>query len=71
MSHKYHLMMQNDINTYGCTQWFFFRVHNNKLKGKVTFNILNLLKNYSAYENGMKINICSQSNDYTWTRGGT
>ena len=26
-------MMQNDINTYGCTQWFFFRVLNKALNG--------------------------------------
>lgn len=27
---EYNLMMQNDINTYGHTQWFYFRVVNTK-----------------------------------------
>jgi hypothetical protein len=27
---EYNLLMQNDVNTQGHTQWFFFRVQNTK-----------------------------------------
>jgi hypothetical protein len=42
-NHCYHLMMQNDINTYGCTQWFFFKA-NNKCSVRATFYINNFYK---------------------------
>lgn len=35
--------MQNDINTQGHTQWFFFRVANTKAKSVIKFNILNFV----------------------------
>ena len=35
--------MQNDINTYGYTQWFYFRVTNTFKGKKVFFNILNFV----------------------------
>lgn len=38
---EYNLMMQNDINTQGHTQWFFFRVGNTTAGQSVRFNILN------------------------------
>ena len=62
-------MLQKDINSTRCTQWFFFRVHNKQMKGKLRFHILNFFKNYSSYENGMKILYCTSSNNYKWTRG--
>jgi hypothetical protein len=58
MNQKYHLMMQNDINTYGCTQWFFYRVHNKNIS-KATFFINNFYKSQSLYKKGMKILIFS------------
>ena len=57
---EYNLMLQNDINTNGHTQWFFFRV-TNTFKGQVVkFNILNLSKPDSLYNYGMKILCLSQ-----------
>ena len=50
----YHLLLQNDVNTGGHTQWFFFRVQN-VVKGDVRFNMLNLCKPDSLYNEGMKI----------------
>lgn len=50
--------MQNDINTYGCTQWFFFRAFN-KNPVKTTFCINNFYKTQSLYQKGMKILIFS------------
>lgn len=71
--HHYHLMMQNDINTYGCTQWFFFRV-NNKNPLKATFFINNFYKPQSLYQKGMKILIFSMkkflNEGVGWVRGG-
>ena len=50
--------MQNDINTYGCTQWFFDQVQNKKIQ-KATFFINNFYKADSLYKKGMKILIFS------------
>ena len=38
---EYNLFMQNDINTQGYTQWFFFQVKNTTAGSSVKFNILN------------------------------
>ncbi|MCB0370331.1 MAG: hypothetical protein KDD45_13125 [Bdellovibrionales bacterium] len=37
-------MLQDDVNTKGHNQWFFFRVTNTKKNQKVRFNIINLTK---------------------------
>ena len=42
---KYDLVMQNDTNSGGYTQWFNFKVSNGKWRGTVTFNIVNFVKN--------------------------
>jgi hypothetical protein len=69
----YHLMMQNDINTFGCTQWFFFKTVN-KNRGGVTFSINNFYKPHSLYQKGMKVLILSmkkfESEGVGWSRGG-
>ena len=52
---EYNLLLQNDINTNGHTQWFFFRVSNTKKGHTVKFNILNLAKPDSLYNYGMKV----------------
>ena len=39
----YDLVMQNDSNSGGYTQWFNFKVSNGKWKGTVTFNIVNFV----------------------------
>ena len=46
---EYDLVLQNDINTNGHTQWFFFRVGNTRRNLSVKFNILNLAKPDSLY----------------------
>ena len=40
---EYNLYLQNDINTYGNVQWFFFRVSNTTKDTTITFNIKNLV----------------------------
>ena len=59
--HEYDLVLQNDINTNGHTQWYFFRVGNTRKGHKVRFNILNLCKPDSLYNNGMRVLSFSQN----------
>ncbi|KAL4445456.1 hypothetical protein ABPG74_004530 [Tetrahymena malaccensis] len=57
---QYFLVLQNDINTKGNTQWFYFRVSNKKALGQVTLSILNYQKPYSLFNQGMKILVYSK-----------
>ena len=52
---EYDLILQNDINTNGHTQWYFFKVENTRKNMKVKFNILNLAKPDSLYNFGMRV----------------
>ena len=52
---EYDLVLANDINTNGHTQWFFFRVANTHKDHAVKFNILNLAKPDSLYNEGMRV----------------
>ena len=58
---EYDLILQNDINTNGHTQWYFFKVGNTRKGMKVRFNILNLAKPDSLYNFGMRI-LCYSTN---------
>lgn len=58
--HEYDLILQNDINSKGHTQWFYFRVSNVKKGLKVKFNMLNMIKPKSLYNDGMKVLIYSE-----------
>ena len=70
----YLLLLQNDVNTSGHTQWFFFRT-SNVAAGQVRFNMLNLCKPDSLYNEGMKILVYSERmashKDIGWHRAGT
>ncbi|KAL4469431.1 hypothetical protein ABPG74_004684 [Tetrahymena malaccensis] len=50
---EYNLILQNDINSKGNTQWFFFSVQNAKKGQSITFNIINLNKKTSLFQKGM------------------
>jgi hypothetical protein len=41
--YEYDLYLQNDVNTLGNNQWFFFRVQNTYKNTAVTFNIKNFV----------------------------
>ena len=56
---EYNLLMQNDINTQGHTQWFYFRVCNTRKGHSVRFNILNYSKPDSLYNYGMRVSTYS------------
>ena len=57
---EYNLLMSNDVNTSGHTQWFFFQVKNTRAKSKVRFNILNYSKPDSLFNYGMKVSVYSE-----------
>ena len=57
---EYDLVLQNDINSKGHTQWFYFKVSNVKKGQKVKFNMLNMIKPKSLYNEGMKVLIYSE-----------
>ena len=52
---SYQLYLQNDTNTTGYIQWFFFRVSNTQKGRKVNFNIINMLRKTCIYNHGLKI----------------
>lgn len=73
---EYNLLMQNDINTCGHTQWFYFQVRNTRKASTVRFNILNFTKMDSLFNYGMKVSIYSKraaeskTNPVGWHKGG-
>ena len=57
---EYNLWLENDLNTKGHTQWYYFKViykdiavAPEKKSHKIKFNILNLAKTSSLYQDGM------------------
>ena len=71
---EYDLVLQNDINTKGNTQWFYFRVKNPPKKKALKINIVNMRKNDSLFNYGMLPCVFSmrewQSNKKGWGRAG-
>ena len=76
-NNEYNLWLQNDTNTRGHTQWFYFKVIYKEIpmvpeskKHRVKFNILNLTKNASLFSNGMKPCVRSKNRGGGWFRAG-
>lgn len=71
---EYNLLLQNDINTNGYSQWFFFKVSNTLGGERVKFNILNQYKQNNLYKMGMKIVVYSkkesEEKNISWHRCG-
>ena len=69
---KYQLFLQNDTNTTGYIQWFFFRVSNTQKGRKVNFNIINMLRPICLYKKGLKImtysKLQAQNENIGWHR---
>ena len=69
---SYQLYLQNDTNTTGYIQWFFFRVSNTKKGRKVNFNIINMLRKTCIYNHGLKImtysTMAAQKENIGWHR---
>ena len=49
----YNLVLEPDLNSRGHTLWFYFAVQNVQGGQTETFNIINLCKAHSLFENGM------------------
>jgi predicted adenine nucleotide alpha hydrolase (AANH) superfamily ATPase len=69
------------MNTKGHTQWYYFKIvykdialHADKKTHKIKFNILNLAKTSSLYQQGMKPCIFSKKRNLNekigWFKGG-
>lgn len=56
-NNEFDLVMQNDINSRGNTQWFYFKCR--LPKGTFKFNIINYTKNDSLFNTGMKVSVLS------------
>jgi hypothetical protein len=65
---EYDCVLQNDINSKGHTQWFYFRVSNTYRGMKVKFNLLNMIKSKSLYNDGMKVLIYSNRRNENMNR---
>ena len=67
--------MQNDINTKGNNQWFFFNCKNVPKNTTVKFNIVNMATKFSLFEFGMKPAVFSMARferrQVGWVRDGT
>ncbi|KAL4436239.1 hypothetical protein ABPG74_015830 [Tetrahymena malaccensis] len=71
---EYDLVLQNDTNSKGNTQWFFFSVQGTQKNQIVRFNIINLMKNDSLFNYGMRPVVFSKKKNEQeqqgWFRGG-
>ena len=55
-TNEYNLILQNDINTNGHTQWFYFKVKSTFSKRtSVKLNLVNLYKHKSLYQAGLRV----------------
>ena len=48
------MILQNDTNTKGHNQWFYFKIHNTKSHNKIRFNLINFTKDESMFSYGIK-----------------
>lgn len=55
---EFYLLIENDLNTYGYNNWFFFRLSNRE-KGVRRFTIVNFIKKTSFFNQGMMVSIFS------------
>jgi cytosolic carboxypeptidase protein 2/3 len=55
---EFYLLIENDLNTYGYNNWFFFRLKNVD-KGVRRFTMVNMIKKTSFFGQGMLISIFS------------
>jgi hypothetical protein len=66
---EYDLILRPDINTRGHTQWYYFSVGNVRRGRKYKFNLINLMKPDSAYNQGLRPLIYSEA-EYASTKLG-
>lgn len=66
---EYNLLLDYDTETQANTQWFYFSVRGAEAGKKVRFNIVNLMKYESLYNNGLKPLVYSAAAG-KWQRDG-
>jgi hypothetical protein len=59
--YEYDLVLSNDVNSLGGTQWFYFSVEGMQQNIDYIFNIVNFTKSDSLFNYGMKPVIYSNS----------
>eukprot|EP00746_Dinoflagellata_sp_MGD_P014969 gnl/MRDRNA2_/MRDRNA2_133087_c0_seq1.p1 gnl/MRDRNA2_/MRDRNA2_133087_c0~~gnl/MRDRNA2_/MRDRNA2_133087_c0_seq1.p1 ORF type:complete len:1267 (+),score=232.99 gnl/MRDRNA2_/MRDRNA2_133087_c0_seq1:84-3884(+) len=66
----YDLVLDNDVNTRGHTQWFYFALRGGQQGQKVRFRIINMSKSQSLFRQGMRPLAWSEArafaNDAAW-----
>eukprot|EP00929_Paragymnodinium_shiwhaense_P047804 TRINITY_DN24257_c0_g1_i4.p1 TRINITY_DN24257_c0_g1~~TRINITY_DN24257_c0_g1_i4.p1 ORF type:complete len:946 (-),score=227.62 TRINITY_DN24257_c0_g1_i4:494-3331(-) len=71
---EYDLVLNPDYNTKSHTQWYFFRVSNTRKGPEYRFNIINMVKPTSVYNEGMRplmySTVEANANNVGWVRGG-
>jgi len=72
--YEYDWTVQNDYNSQGISQWYYFRVGNTRAETKYTFNLFNFYKPDSLYNQGMRplMYSCKKASleGIGWTRWG-
>lgn len=61
---EYDCFIRSDTNTKGHTNWYYFKVKNNKQVGTIQFNICNIVKPKNLYNKGMTPYTESKIYDY-------
>jgi hypothetical protein len=74
--YEYDLLLNADVNASGRQQWFYFRVANIRSSVAYTFNIINLEKQRSLFNQGMQpvvfsVRRCLATGEAHWQRSGS
>lgn len=67
--YEYDLILKPDYNTKGNTQWYYFSVSNTRQGRTYRFNIINMMKPDSLYNEGMKPLMYSVADATRYKRG--
>lgn len=62
---EFNLILQNDVNTKGYANWFYFKVVSAK-PGPLRFHLVNLQKVFSYFSQGMKPTVYSLREGKGW-----
>lgn len=66
---EYDLYIKNDYGTAGYCQWYYFRIQNTRKDRTYRFNIVNMMKPESNYNQGMRPLIYSVKEAEKYERG--
>ena len=73
--YEYDILLKNDFNTNGHTQWYLFQLQNVRKGPKYKFNVINFYKRSSMYGSGLRpllySNKFAQEKNMGWHRTGS